>query len=279
HTESRPRASAGCTSADPSSPVIIAQRLLKAHERLVGSPLYLASPSLRENVTWQRQGRADILVHEELDAILSEPTPAVLSTVFQITSDDFFLTSDGGYRGPTRFHPSLAEVKPTCTGTIPPLDPFRTDFARALDNLRWLQDQIATPTFHLKRGVLVERPHQSPKLKVCHVLFEVNTCSDSASQPTLPPEWSLDHWPVSSDAARAELAAIKDAGQLDIVPLPAYNVEGNLIRPQDYRTALMGAIVEVHFTLTHWTISARASEEPADVYVADIQYMRVLVPP
>lgn len=95
----------------------------------------------------------------------------------------------------------------------------------------------------------------------------------------LPPEWSIDKWPVSSDAAREELAEIRSSGALDVVPLPAYDVDGNLIRPQHYRDALLGATVEVHFTLTHWTISARAGEEPADVYAADIQYIRVLVPP
>lgn len=168
------------------SSAALAQRILKTHERLSSSPLYLASPSFRENVEWQRFGRADILVektpsdsptappsHLNPDDAPSDCTPAVLSTVFQITFDDFFLTSDGGYRGPTRYQRSLSDVKPSCTGSVPALDPFRTDFMRAIDNVRWVQNEVATPTFELKRGFLVERPRQPAKLKVRHVLFEV----------------------------------------------------------------------------------------------------------
>lgn len=95
---------------------------------------------------------------------------------------------------------------------------------------------------------------------------------------SLPREFTIEAWPVESEAARKELQAIKAAATHDIIPLPAYDVNGKLIRPQDYRHLLAGAVVEVHFTLTHWTIASRRGDPPADTYVADVQYMRVLVP-
>lgn len=63
-------------------------------------------------------------------------------------------------------------------------------------------------------------------------------------------------------------------------PLPAYDVNGDLIMPKDYESALRGATVVLNFTLKHYGIAAR---EPAtlstDTYVADVFKIRVLVPP
>ncbi|KIM59159.1 hypothetical protein SCLCIDRAFT_1217936, partial [Scleroderma citrinum Foug A] len=41
-----------------------------------------------------------------------------------------------------------------------------------------------------------------------------------------------------------------------VIPVPAYDVKGNLIKPDTYRHSLEDAIVELHFNLTHWSIAA-----------------------
>lgn len=180
------------TRQPPSSP--LAKRVVKTHQRLLASPFYLAHPDFRDNVKWFRCGNADVLVERsskepvtplqpEDDPSDISPDPVIISLVFQITPDDFFMTSDGGYQGPSKFVRSLVDVKPTCTGTLPSLEPFRADFSRVVDNIQWLEDEAATPTFELKRGFLIERPDQPPKIRVRHVLFEV--CSNLFSTSTM----------------------------------------------------------------------------------------------
>ena len=64
-----------------------------------------------------------------------------------------------------------------------------------------------------------------------------------------------------------------------VVPVPAYDVEGDLIRPEAHQHSLDGAIVELHFNLTHWAIAGRKGSLPSDQFIAEIEVIRVLVPP
>jgi hypothetical protein len=50
-----------------------------------------------------------------------------------------------------------------------------------------------------------------------------------------------------------------DAAKLthDIAPLPAFNINGDPIRPSQYKRLLKGAIVEVHFALTSWVFAGK----------------------
>jgi len=85
-------------------------------------------------------------------------------------------------------------------------------------------------------------------------------------------------WPVTHEETRVELDQISATHR--IVPIPAYDVKGDLIKPEVYRQSLEDAIVELHFGLTHWAIASRKAGAPAcDVFVGDIDLIRVLVPP
>jgi hypothetical protein len=100
------------------------------------------------------------------------PEIAVLSAVVKIRDDDFYLTSDGGYRGPgqSSFIKCLAEVKPSCNGGRPDAEPFNADFSTTMANLRWLLEQTATDGFE-KRGVILDN---GDRMRVRHILFEVS---------------------------------------------------------------------------------------------------------
>jgi hypothetical protein len=102
----------------------------------------------------------------------SPPDVAGLSAVVLISSDDFWMTADAGYRGPGRYVRNFASVKPTCSGGIPDVEPFKSDYSEVVDNVRWLLDTVSTQGFHLKRG-FVTGPTNAPRIKVQHVLFEV----------------------------------------------------------------------------------------------------------
>lgn len=56
-------------------------------------------------------------------------------------------------------------------------------------------------------------------------------------------------------------------------------MHGDLIDPHFYRSRLCGAIVEMHFELTHWSMRGRNEESGRDTYTADVSALRVLVPP
>jgi hypothetical protein len=61
--------------------------------------------------------------------------------------------------------------------------------------------------------------------------------------------------------------------------IEAYDMHGRLIHPNDYRKHLQGAVVQMHFTLTHWSIGAKSTGSACDTFVADIFSVRVLIPP
>lgn len=64
-------------------------------------------------------------------------------------------------------------------------------------------------------------------------------------------------------------------------PLPAYDIDGNLILPKDYDRRLRCATVALSFTVRHYAISYRGSDSSAgtDMYVADVVKIRVLKAP
>jgi hypothetical protein len=87
----------------------------------------------------------------------------------------------------------------------------------------------------------------------------------------------IEIWPVLHEAARAEIQEMHATHC--VVPIPAYNLEGELIKPQSYRRTLEGALVELYFNLTHWSIAGRDRILGSDVYTADVFMIRVLAPP
>jgi hypothetical protein len=62
-------------------------------------------------------------------------------------------------------------------------------------------------------------------------------------------------------------------------PIPAYDMHGHLIHPLSYRSRLSGAVVELHFELSHWSMRGRNGEPSCDTFAADMVAIRVLVPP
>jgi hypothetical protein len=61
-----------------------------------------------------------------------------------------------------------------------------------------------------------------------------------------------------------------------VVPLPAYDFDGNLLSPREYRTRLRGALVVMRFDLTHWSFPAREGRSAADTFVANIRRIDIL---
>ena len=74
----------------------------------------------------------------------------------------------------------------------------------------------------------------------CHCKLTVRIPSDT---------YSLANWPivnVEAEDARQEMLRAKAH---EVVPLPAYDIKGNLIKSEKYRVALAGALARVTFTM------------------------------
>lgn len=115
------------------------------------------------------------------------------------------------------------------------------------------------------------------QLRIYHKVFQTQDripaggeeSSESGTAETV--EFKLEDWPLRHAEARPELEKLK--GTHFVVPLPAYDQAGELIRPTRYEEQLKGAIVRLFFGVRHWT------DKNNHAFTADIQSIRVLVPP
>lgn len=180
------------SNSSPTSPskprLTLPQRLQAIRDRLVESGVYLGHRSLRDNVAWLKDGKSNKLVvkssipspaelADAADSSLATPPPtpepelATVAAVVLISDSDFYMVSDAGYRGPGKFDTKFADVKATCTGGKPDIEPFVSDFSEVVENARWLMNGTATANFTQKQGFFVGT-NNDPKIKVRHVLFE-----------------------------------------------------------------------------------------------------------
>ncbi|KAI5985663.1 hypothetical protein EDD15DRAFT_2374040 [Pisolithus albus] len=154
-------------------------------ERLMASGLYLRDSSVATRLCWVPQGRGHVLVSQadladkatnkagSTTSLVDEtitispqspypsfsplPEPAELCAIIHVDRDNFWLTSDGGYLGPSAFCKEILEVKPSCTLSSLGVEPVASDFATVLDMLRALTDQCVARgygsgmSFFLKR--------------------------------------------------------------------------------------------------------------------------------
>ncbi|KAJ3511696.1 hypothetical protein NLJ89_g3949 [Agrocybe chaxingu] len=287
------------------------QKMDEVRAIMLESGTYLGDVKFREKgiLTWERIGRDDCLVtkqsveacnvaHKEYVSSLVEPHDAdvaqdgppsgpnlehdmvELSIVVKITPEDFWMVSCGMWKGPTSMCQSFADMKLTCTGIAPDDGIFRDDFKTVLDNLGWVMKQKETPDHPEKRGLLIPRGTSS-KIKFRHVLFEATagTSTNEADDDgdDLGDEFKIKNWPAVHVAARDALRDMVNTHRVN--PIPAYDVHGTLLPPSTYRSALEGSVARIHFNLRHWAFPATSSSKASNTFVADITYMRVLIPP
>ncbi|KAF8076842.1 hypothetical protein FPV67DRAFT_1445399 [Lyophyllum atratum] len=281
------------------------KRLTEARQNLLASGFYLGDPAftraVQSKLVWAHIGREKSLVTKEsmdaveaaqkaaqaaeVDGTTPPPIPplkmADLSIVVEITKEDFWMVACGMWKGPTQACRTLGDMKLSCTGAKPGHEVFAADYASAVSSIRGLMELCVTPGFKNKKGVLVPQGINQ-KVKFRHVLFEPVTGddddSDTASDTNnIPKEHKIENWPAVYDAAKEALASMVDTH--NVIPLPAYDMHGALLWPIHYRAYLEGALVQVHFNLTHWSIGAKDSNPAVDTYVADISNIRVLTPP
>jgi len=133
-----------------------------------------------------------------------------------LSDNDFWMVADAGYRGPGKFNQEFADIKLSCSGGIPDIDPFGLDFAEMTANVHWLMDSIATRGFKQKKG-FVTGPADAPRLKVRHIFFEqkgeVFLTNDKdeeahADDVALQDPFPIEDWPIFHPAAKDGLKKI-----------------------------------------------------------------------
>jgi hypothetical protein len=165
---------------------------MSACRNLLDTGFYLGTNTFRDNVRWVRDGRANRLAVDIAQPLAEDHTGTIgegatrysspsaeaelilapLCAIVQISSSDYWLTADCGYCGPSVTMPSLANVKPSCMGEWPDVEPFRAEFTTVMENLQWLQAQTATLNLTARCG-LFPITGAEPRFNVRHVLFKV----------------------------------------------------------------------------------------------------------
>ncbi|KAI6043564.1 hypothetical protein EDC04DRAFT_2600031 [Pisolithus marmoratus] len=185
----------------------------------------------------------------------------------------------GGYHGPNSFWKEIVDVKPSCTISDPGLEPVNSDFIVILQMLHMFMDKCITPGYSHGKSFFSNGNISPMQFKLHHQLFEAlesaivdnDDIPGSATSSTDP--FLFELWPLTKEKFQGELLALKSTHH--IPPLLAYDLTGDLLRPSTYQCCLQGALVEVHFTLSHWPIASLKH----NVYVVQIQLIQLLAPP
>ena len=86
-------------------------------------------------------------------------------------------------------------------------------------------------------------------------------------------EFTLEQWPAHFDAARNAILDLQITNTHKLNVIPVYDINGELIKPKQYRAKLEGALVCTEFHMGYWRVKDK------DFFAADIETMRVLEKP
>ncbi|KIN96569.1 hypothetical protein M404DRAFT_33060 [Pisolithus tinctorius Marx 270] len=150
-------------------------------------------------------------------------TELVLSGMFEIDRQGFFMSPEGGYTAKNAFGCDFVETKLTCNLLVVQCDSVysstQQDFVSIISDIRALEK--------------LKKDDQDD--------LESMSCNEMATA----------EWPVQEILKDTLIQA---ASTHYILPLPTFNIDGIAIEPVDYHHLLCGAIVQVHFAILHFFI-------------------------
>ncbi|KAK7054486.1 hypothetical protein VNI00_003684 [Paramarasmius palmivorus] len=234
-------------------------------------PLSLHSENFLKNVMFKHSGSGEIVVQKG-----SKEREDKAAIIGRVSNNDCFLSpfttwtrKTGREFNSIEFSFSLDEPS-HCI-------PFKTaHWKAATKRLNTLLNLESNADFR-RQGVLLHAGNDRDRIQLKHSAFspkDPEATDDSDSDSGLPEAFTWNGWPAIGDAKEA-LDELHSRGTHDLVPLPAYDMDAELISPECYKDILMNAVVEVHFVLEHWRISA----EKKDVFKASIVKVYALTPP
>ncbi|KIM61401.1 hypothetical protein SCLCIDRAFT_122155, partial [Scleroderma citrinum Foug A] len=216
----------------------------------------------------------------------------LVSGIFEIDWQKFFMSTDGGYMATNPFNCDIANTKLTCL-LIPvqrDLDfmPALNNFNSIISNIKALEKLIP-----LKRGNSSLSCVHDIDGQICiwlsHSLFikkvdehDPDSTAEHGNAHSLSilymvanlqlTECATAEWPVPERTWTAfEQAALTH----NVVPLPAFDKDRTLIAPTNYQKKLCGVVVNVHFRLIHYFIQ----QEKKSVFTTIVCEIFILRPP
>lgn len=204
---------------------------------------FLATPNLIQHAEFiSGSQNAQQLVNRTPDDNNDAPTEFIMTGIFQISADNFFLTSDG------RFKPGsglkFEDTKPSCRLIMPNAPGWRitaTESETIFNNVKALEKINISATSNLKSVV----DNHPLSIKLSHLLFKKSSANET--QPPIAQTWSIANWPVS-DRCVEDLCHLQQ-NNYEVNPIPCYDKHGDPIPPSEYQHQLQGAIVYAYFTL------------------------------
>ncbi|KAJ3559069.1 hypothetical protein NM688_g559 [Phlebia brevispora] len=276
----------------------ITDPLLQMRQTLIDDPraIYLGQElALGTLVGWTRDGRTDCCLRTDnlaaytsaLDSYRKNPDdhdfpllpePTLFSVIGRLCSEKFFMQADGNFTGSGQFSTRFADTKLSALIEPPDHPILSKDFKTTMSNLDTLVKSRRTRGYQTVKG-LFDIVRGQRKYRIKHSLFTPRSEVDDDVEDYRPAQFTIAHWPINP----RHVQAIEQLGEMintHIVNfLPAFDRDGVLIEPAEYENALRGAIVSVHFTITHWTITGRSGGEGSDTFVLDVQDISVIEPP
>ncbi|THH21229.1 hypothetical protein EW146_g319 [Bondarzewia mesenterica] len=268
-------------------------QLLTARTHLTTADFYLRDSDFRDKVAWFRDSTQDalILATSNNENAPSSPTLTSLGCIVDIDIDNYWLTSDANYSGQGLHPKPLDKVKPTCFVKRPSNPALAVDFDNVIKNLCYIQDIFhpkvkatdhSSYLVHDKSRIkeIIEGRKERLRSTFNDILHSLLT-KPHLEFDSLGSQFTITGWPVETDAARRQLPTLQHTHRVN--PIPAYDVDGDIIPPTAYKQMLAGATVALSIELIHYTISNKPPEGTAktqtDFFIADIERIRVLTPP
>ncbi|KAJ3557086.1 hypothetical protein NM688_g1662 [Phlebia brevispora] len=276
----------------------ITDPLLQICQTLIDDPraIYLGQElTLGTLVGWTRDGRTDCCLRaDDLNTYTSAidsyrknpdncdfpflPEPTLFSVIGQLCNEKFFMQADGNFTGGGRFSTRFADTKLSALVEAPDIPILAQDFKSTMLNLDTLVKSRRTRGYQTVKG-LFDTIRGQRKYRIKHTLFTPRSEVDDDTESLRPAQFTIAHWPVNPKHAQAVEQFHEIIGTHIVNFLPAFDRNGVLIEPAEYENALRGALVSVHFTISHWTITRRSGSEGNDTFTLDIQDISVIQPP
>ncbi|KAI6140830.1 hypothetical protein BKA82DRAFT_165675 [Pisolithus tinctorius] len=251
--------------------------------------IYAATPNLASHAEFFFGGTTGDIAIVKGDS--DNVTKLVLSGIFEIDCQGFFMAPEGGYNPRNGFSRKFSETKLTCNLLAVQQDAVysttQQDFPHIISNIRSLEKLVP-----LKKGeTLLSSVRESrgmPCIRLSHALFTKKDDDDDPDSIAQNGEGlhffhglgTQLHASEDATAAWPMLDDIKDAlGRAAsthyISPLPAFDIHGTPIQPVDYAWLLSGAIVQVHFALLHFFIKG----DRKSIFTTSLRELRMLRTP
>ncbi|KAI6145835.1 hypothetical protein BKA82DRAFT_153151 [Pisolithus tinctorius] len=215
-------------------------------------------------------------------------TELVLSGIFNLDWQGFFMGPKGGFLPKNAFSCDFVDTKLTCNLLAVQHDVVyastQCDFPSIISNIRALEKLVP-----LKKGESllssVCESHGMPCIRLSHALFIKKEDDDDLDNITcigmcLPHHQILHSLMcVSEDATMAWPVQDNNREALNhaalthyISPLPAFDIDGKPIQPVDYQQVLSGAVIQAQFTLLHYFIKGNRKS----IFTTSLHEMHIL---